>query len=326
LKTPLPSVLDFEQASGLGMGCWQLAGAHTFGGKVNGYGDISENEAIETVRFALENDIHFFDTANGYGHGLSEIRLGKALADHREETVICTKFGPREDDSGEAYQDFSPEFTKQALDETLNRLSTSYLDILLLHNPPDDFDWINYDRSVLEELKRGGKIRAYGVSCRSVYGALNAVKAGFGDFVEVIFNLLDRRAEEDLFGLARERGIRIIARVPLASGFLTDRFLNEDPDFPKNDIRSSFPDDMKAWMIESARKLIFLSEEPGGLAASALRFALFHPDVYAVIPGMRNRSQVEGNVQARSLGPLESTHYSRIENAVPEVFYKWLPR
>lgn len=319
-------MLDFEQASGLGMGCWQLAGAHSFGGKVNGYGELSEKDALETVRFALKNDIRFFDTANGYGHGLSEIRLGKALGESREEVVICTKFGPRENQAGDAIQDFSPDFTLRALNETLKRIQSDYLDIFLLHNPPDDFDWDTYDSTVLEGFKRGGKIRAYGVSCRSVYGAINAVEAGFGDFVEVIFNLLDRRAEEKLFDLAREKGIRVIARVPLASGFLTERTLNQNPVFPENDIRSSFPRDMKEWMIDSVRKLGFLQEEPGGIAASALRYALFHPDVYAVIPGMRNQSQVERNIQARSLGPLDSSYQSRIEAAVPEVFYKWLPR
>jgi aryl-alcohol dehydrogenase-like predicted oxidoreductase len=319
-------VISFEQAGGLGMGCWQLAGDASFGGKVNGYGVLSESQGIATVQFALDQGIHFFDTADGYGHGRSEEVLGKALKGRREEALICTKFGPRENEQGEGYLDFSADYTREAVEASLERLQTNYLDILLLHNPPDDFDWANYDKSSLEELKAEGKIRAYGVSCRSVYGAVRVVEAGFGDFVELIFNLLDRRAEELLFEKAKAAGIKIIARVPLASGFLTDRMLQQDPNFPLNDIRHYFPQDQVKWTLESVRKLAFLAEEPGGLSRSALRFAIHHPNVYVVIPGMKNETQVSSNRKALDAGPLSKDQIERVKEAVPQVFHKWLPR
>lgn len=308
------------------MGCWQLAGAATFGGKVNGYGELSEAQGISTVRFAFDQGIRFFDTADGYGHGRSEEVLGKALKGRREEAVICTKFGPRENEEGEGILDFSPDYTRQAVEASLKRLQSEYIDILLLHNPPDDFDWANFDKSALEELKANGKIRAYGVSCRSVYGAVRVVEAGFGDFVELIFNLLDRRAEELLFEKAKVAGIKIIARVPLASGFLTDRMLEQEPNFPENDIRHYFPEDQVEWTLESVRSLAFLSAEEGGLSRSALRFAIHHPDVYVVIPGMKHEKQVESNLKALEAGPLSQEQINKVKEAVPQVFHKWLPR
>ncbi len=319
-------MIDFQKAKGLGMGCWQLAGPSSFGGRVNGYGAISKEIALETVQTAYDSGIRFFDTADAYGHGKSERYLAEGLNENSENVLICSKIGGRENESGEAFQDFSAEYTYQAVEASLERLNRDYLDILLLHNPPDDTDWSGFDKSALDDLKKQGKIRAYGVSCRSVYGAQSVVEAGFGDFVELIFNPLDRRAEDLVFPIAEEKGIQIIARVPLASGFLTDKILKADPQFDLDDIRSTFPEDMTEWMLESARKLNFLSGNGGGLASSSLRFSLFHPAVFAVIPGMRNPDQVRRNVAVREMGPLDEAQIEQIKEAVPVVFHKWLPK
>lgn len=306
----------------LGMGCWQLGGASRFGGRTNGYGQVSEQEAIATVRSAFEAGIRFFDTSDAYGHGRSEQFLAKGLGADRKQAIICTKFGAREDGNGSAYHDFSNAHLDRAIHASLARLGTDRIDILLLHGPPDDMDWGSFDRSGLDAAVSDGRIGAYGVSVRSVHGARNVVAKGFGSYVETVINALDRRATE-LHERANANGQRLIARVPLASGFLTSSTLAGSRTFADDDIRNTFPLEQVQWVTDAVRSLSFLDELPGGLAVSALRFIIFHPAVHVTIPGMRTPSQVEMNTRARDLGPLSPDLCTRVEAAVPEVFHGW---
>lgn len=306
----------------LGMGCWQLGGASNFGGRINGYGSLADDDAFTTVRSAFESGIRFFDTADAYGRGLSERRLGEALGKDRVNAIICTKFGAREDQSGTAFHDFSPSYMERAIDGSLARLGTDYLDILLLHGPPDDMDWNNFNRSGLEAALKDERIRAYGVSTRSVHGARNVIRSGFGSYVETVFNAIDRRATP-LLEEAALNGQRIIARVALASGFLTARGLMAASPFPTDDIRSTFPEDQTKWVRDAVHSLAFLDELPGGIAVSALRFVIHQPGVNVTIPGMRSIGQVEQSVLALELGPLPVSIVERITRAVPDVFHRW---
>ncbi|MCB0781188.1 MAG: aldo/keto reductase [Flavobacteriales bacterium] len=312
----------YQSVHVLGMGCWQLGGTSSLNGRINGYGAIDKDMALATVHEALEQGIRFYDTAASYGHGRSEELLGEGLGNRRSEVTICTKFGMRKTRSGEWLLDFSPSHTDQAINEALGRLGTNHIEILLLHGPPDDTNWHRFDRSALEKAKAEGRIGGYGVSVRSMKGARNAVVAGFGRYIEVVMNALDRRA-----GSLRERmddqGQQLIARAPLASGLLTDRLLTLTPSFPPDDIRSTFPPEQLEWVAKAVRSLGFLSSEPGGLATSALRYILFHPAVDRVIPGMRSPAQAQRNRKAFDLGPLRSELIDRIETTVPEVYSGW---
>ena len=306
----------------LGMGCWQLCGISFLNGRANGYGALDEEVALATVQTALEGGIRFFDTAAGYGDGRSEELLGKGLGARRSEVVICTKFAAEQNDEDGSSLGFLPTHTDRAIDASLERLGTDHIDILLLHGPPDDMNWDMFDTSTLEQAQADGRIGAYGVSVRSFKGARNAVEAGFGSHIEVVMNALDRRAGE-LQARMDAQGQQLIARVPLASGLLTDRTLVDIPTFPPDDIRSTFPPEQMDWMVGAVRALDFLSAEPGGLATSALRYILFHPAVDRVIPGMRSPDQVHRNLRALDLGPLAADLVERIETANPEVFYRW---
>jgi aryl-alcohol dehydrogenase-like predicted oxidoreductase len=305
-----------------GMGCWQLGGASQFAGRTNGYGEMPESIARATVQAAYDSGIRFFDTAEGYGWGRSEQILGDTLFGVRNDVVFCTKFGAREDPEGKVLLDLSSASIERALSGSLKRLRTDHVDILLIHNPPDDMNWDEFDRTGFDEAVKDGRIGAYGISARSFHGARNAVDAGFGTFVEVVFNALDRRAAT-LHEAAKRNGQRIIGRVPLASGFLSDRTLLAPPQFPSDDIRSTFPADQVDWLVSAVRSLKFLNDLPGGIAASATRFAVFHPAMHVAIPGLRSPEQVRKNQEAIQLGPLPKEVQKAIEDAVPEVFHKW---
>lgn len=307
----------------LGFGTWQLGGENIVNGHHRGWGDLDETTAIQAIHKAIHQGIQFFDTADAYGWGRSEEILGKAIKPYaRDQLVLCTKFGHRQTDQGESFQDFSSEWLEHAVVGSLRRLKVDYLDILLFHSPPDQFDWKRYDTTLLDKLIEKGYIRQYGVSSKTIKGALHVLRSSFGSVLEAIFNMLDRRAEDLLFN-ELDYPYSFIARVPLASGFLNSKWLYQEPQFQLNDWRQYLPDIDRQWLLKSLRSLDFLNEEPGGIAAAALRYLLYHPKVDVVIPGMRSINQVVANYQALQLGPLNSALVEKIYCAVPDIPPHW---
>lgn len=311
----------------LGLGTWQLGGPNMVQGKAMGWGEISEQESLSILATALESGIQFIDTADSYGKGLSEIIVGKALqaATYPQDIIVCTKFGNVYLPDGSTGQDFSAEHLHASVNASLQRLGRGHIDVLLMHSPPDNFDWEQYDPEPFEELVRRGLVRQYGVSSKSVYGAKRVMDAGFGSVIEVIYNALDRRAEEIIFNHPDYLDYDMIGRVPLGSGFLSDRLLLEDPQFGEDDYRSHMADRDKNWMLENARKLAFLAELPGGLSSNALRFTLQNSQIAVVIPGARSVAQVQSNVQAANLPALSQGYIQRIQQTVPSVPDWWKP-
>lgn len=310
--------------SRIGFGTWQLGGDSTFGRKPNGWGVVDEQEAKKAIHYALENGIAFFDTADGYGKGKSEEILGQTIANN-PRAIICTKFGNREDEFGAAYQDFSAQWLQTAVENSLQRLKRETIDVLLLHSPPDTFNWLNYDITPLENLIQAGKIRSYGVSNKTCKGVESVISHNFGTTVEAIYNALDRRAAEKVLGLCEIKNYNFIARVPLASGFLTEKTLfNEARPLSVNDFRNNFTADITQWFAEQTIKLSFLNDLEGGITVSALRFCLSNPAVSVVIPGMRNVKQVQQALLAKELGALPQEILNKITQQVPTVFAGWL--
>ena len=310
----------------LGIGTWQLGGPNYQGDKPTGWGEIDEKTAIQTLQTAIDGGVRFIDTADSYGAGQAETWVGSALRQTLAQGIIvCTKFGNRLDASGNGVQDYSPEYLATAIEASLRRLQRDTLDVLLLHSPPDAFDWTAYDPQPFEALIQAGKIRAYGVSSRSVYGARRVMEAGFGSVLEVIYNALDRRAEDILWADPRANEYQFIARVPLASGFLNSRYLHENPAFPTDQYRHYLPDRDRDWLLNSSRQLSFLGKLDGGMAVSALRFCLSNSAVSVVIPGARNAAQVQQHALAAQLGPLSTQLIDQIRQAVPDVPAHWKP-
>lgn len=311
-----------EKVSVIGFGTWAIGGPTVFGGREIGWGRTNVREATRAIRLAVALGINFFDTADIYGRGKAEEILGRALR-ATPDAILCTKFGNREDSRGRAAKDFSPRRLRESVEASLRRLRRETIDILLLHSPPDDFDWSRYDPTALERLKRAGKIRMYGVSSRSVRGALCVLEHRFGEVLEVVYNALDRRAARTVLPKAHQRGWACIARVPLASGFLTSERLGTLQAFEPNDIRAQLSASERQWRIQAVEKLRFLASLSSGMACSALRFCFSHDGISTVIPGMRSRAQVEENVAAGELGALPASVLVKIARAVPRPYSGW---
>lgn len=306
--------------SEVGFGGWGIGG-NRFG---NSYGSTDDTESVRALRRAVELGCNFFDTADVYGHGHSEELLGEALAGVRRDVIIATKVGGNfynrgvhpllqeriAQAAGIAFDhipadaplpvthdaDFSPEYVRFAVTRSLRRLDTDYIDLLQLHNPPLPLIGRPETYAALEELKREGLVRWYGVSVHSPEEGLAAITATMPDTVQIVYNLARREAADRFFPAARAANVGVIAREPLANGLLAGRYTAESR-WEAGDIRGRMPAPYVAQLAALGQRVADLAEKASGTAAQlALKFVLDDPTVATTIVGMKTVRQVEDNL------------------------------
>lgn len=284
--------------SPVGFGAWQLNNPL--------WGGTNEADSIALVHAALDAGCNFFDTAPAYGEGASERLLGEALRGRRDTAVICTKFGH----TGVEAKDFSVAAVRPTLEDSLRRLRTDRVDLLLLHNPPAAL----LDGGVaadlygeLAALQREGKLRAFGASIDRSAELRTLARTTRSGAAEVLFNAFHQEPRA-AFGDASARGLGLIAKVPLDSGWLSGNY----------DARSRFAGIRERWTPgEIARrgrlvaKLRALLPPGTPLAQAALAFILAHPEISTAIPGAKSRAQLESNLAA-GRAPLPASTVSAI--------------
>ncbi|MCU0756515.1 MAG: aldo/keto reductase [Xanthomonadales bacterium] len=302
----------------VGVGCWQLGGETRFGGRETGWGPLDDATAAAILERCLALGLRLFDTADAYGRGCAETRLGRALQ-RVDDALVITKFGQREVD-GRGTVDFSEAWLMQAVEGSLARLGRRRLDVLLLHSPPDDYDYAGHDRRALDRLVAEGVVGCWGVSVRSRHGAERALRAGFGEAIELIYNAFDRRVVDQVFPLAAARGVRLIARCPLGSGFLAGSGRRT---LPATDVRSSLPPEQRAWLVEHGARFLQALPHPDGPAVTALRYVLSDPRIATVVAGVREPAQADALARAVALGPLPRADAQAIEHALPAPCPAW---
>ncbi len=205
-------------------------------------------------------------------------------------------------------QVFPYDYIIRCTEKSLRNLGMESVDLQQLHvwNP----EWLDREewRRGLEDLKKSGKVRAVGISINDHQpdSALDIIKTGLIDTVQVIYNVFDQTPERNLFPLAQERNIGVLACVPLDEGALTGS-ITEHTTFAKDDFRSFyFKGDRKKQVVEHVAALEKdLAGVPGSLAEIALRFVISDPAVSTVIPGMRRVKNAEMNVALSEQGPLD---------------------
>lgn len=270
-----------QKINRLGFGAWQL-------GNTEFWGYMAIEDGVELVQHAIKRGINFFDTAPGYASGLSETILGMATKNFRSKVVINTKLGHTAD--GET--DFSVFSLRKQIEDSLERLQSTYLDSVILHNP--GFDILEGKTQHVQELKalkEEGLIRAYGVSI-DTYEELEAVINHLEvDVVEILFNIFFQEPAK-LFHKAKKKGISLIAKVPLDSGWLTGKY---DKNSEFTGIRMRWDDqtiERRASLVKELKEIT----KDDTLTKYAIGFILSYPEITAVIPGMRNIDQVDDHL------------------------------
>jgi len=316
--------------SEVGFGVWTVS--------TTWWGITDEALGIRLLQEAVDLGITFFDTADTYGNGLGETRLAKALVAQRDRLIIGSKVGydfyhhTARRGHEELPQDWRPEFVRFALEESLTRLKTTYLDLYQLHNPRLDAMQQDDLFATLEALKREGKIRAYGVALgpaiaeRQIAEGQMAMAARRVDTVQIIYNLLEQMLGIALFQVARACRASVLVRVPHASGLL-DGTVTEQTIFTSNDHRYhrvSTEDKKRQWQIDGLRKvkaLGFLTEGVGRtLGQAALKYVLAEPSVASVLPNIYTERLLREFVAASDGPALSQAEYARVTQLYTEHF------
>ena len=292
------------QVGEIGYGAWGIGGTQWLGG--------DDQQSLEALRHAIEVGLNFIDTALAYGDGHSEQLVGQVVRETKHKLYVASKVPPKNQlwpaRTGIPISDVFPyDYIMHSTERSLKNLGLDSMDLQQLHvwNP----EWINRDdwKRAFEDIKRSGKAQAVGISINDHQpdSALEIIKTGLIDTVQVIYNIFDQSPEKQLFPLAVERNIGLIARVPLDEGSLTGR-INQFTQFEPNDFRAEyFKDDRKKQVAEHVAAIERdLGIQDGAMPEVALRFCLSHPAVSSVIPGMRSRANVDFNCSIPGKGPL----------------------
>lgn len=304
------------EVSGLGLGCWAIGGpAQVADGAEIGWGNVDDQESIRALRRARELGINFFDTAVIYGIGHSEEILGKAFRGSRDEVVIGTKFHVRFDHETREIrgEDLSDEGIRYAVDGSLRRLQTDYIDLLQFHKADHPADQVEGILGTLEALVSDGKVRWYGWSTDEPYRARAFSVGPHCTAIQQHYNVLGGVAET--LHLCETLGLASINRGPLMMGLLTGKF-SADSTMPRNDVRHGW-DFREGAPAAQLRQLDDLREAmtSGGrtLAQGALAWLWARSPVTIPIPGFKTLAQVEENAGALEMGPLGPAEMAAID-------------
>lgn len=294
------------QVSEIGHGLWGAGG----------WTGSDDNESITAMQRSMDLGCNFFDTALAYGLGKSEQLLAKAK---RPGIIVATKIPPKNGKwpalASYALEDVFPaDYIRECTETSLANLQLSSVDLQQFHVWSDA--WADDDRwqRAVTDLKNEGLVRAFGISLNrwEPVSAFKALKTGLIDSVQVVYNIFDQDAADELFPMCQELGIAVIVRVPFDEGSLTGT-LTPDTTWPQGDFRNIYftPEKLR----ETLRRVDLVKEDlPAGmtLAELSLRFILAHPAVSTIIPGMRRVKNVEANIATSDAKSLSSETLTRL--------------
>lgn len=293
------------EVSEIGYGAWGIGGIQWQGAQ--------DDESLRALRRAFELGVNFVDTALAYGDGHSEQLVGRAVRGGFRRVYVATKVPPKNriwpaTPSMPISEVFPYDYIVRSTEESLRNLGVEQIYLQQFHVWTDA--WTNTEewRRAIDDLRKSGKVRYFGISIteHEPDSALEAVKTGAITAVQVIYNIFDQSAEQNLFPLCQRMKIGVLARVPLDEGGLTGS-ITEETQFQPGEFREAyFRGDRKRQVIEHVEALKRdLAGVRGTLPEIALRFCLSNPAVTTVIPGMRRIATVESSCRAASAGPLD---------------------
>ena len=306
-----------RSVSVVGLGTWQL-GAD--------WGSVSPDDAGATLEAAIEEGVTFFDTADVYGDGRSEQFCGE-LHRRQPDVLVATKMGRR-------VEQVAGNYTRENFlawnDRSRENLGMEQLDLVQLHCPPDGVFEDDAVFAALDEMVAAGRMGGYGVSVETSAQALSAIARPHLASVQIILNCFRLKPLEEVLPAAREAGVGIIARVPLASGLLAGRY-DEHTEFGPEDHRNynrhgeafdvgeTFAGVPYEAGLAAVRELGTLLDPVQSMAQFALRWVIDQAGVSTVIPGARNPGQARSNAAAAALPPLREEQLAGVRDVYDQL-------
>ncbi len=301
--------------SEIGIGTWQLGGTE--------WGDVSDRQALDTLQAAAEAGVTFIDTADIYGDGRSETLIGRFLKERsdRDRFFLATKLGLR---SAPGWpKNFERETVFKHTEDSLRRLGVEALDLTQTHCIPAEQMQSGQVFGHLAELQQQGKIKAFGASVESLHDALLCLEHEGLASLQIIFNIFRQKPIKVLFERAKQQGVAVIVRLPLASGVLAGK-ITRDTTFGENDHRNynrdgqcfnvgetfaGLPQETAVELAETIRPMVPAEMT---MAQFALRWCLDFDAVTTVIPGSKHPQQARANASASDLSPLCDDLHDRL--------------
>jgi aryl-alcohol dehydrogenase-like predicted oxidoreductase len=263
--------------------------------------------------FAAAKDcgINLIDTAECYGDHLSEQFIGKAIEGNREDWIVATKFGHKFHDLFTRDTVYDPALVLKQLEDSLTALRTDYIDLYQFHSGNDEMFQTPGLWELLQKQVEAGKIRHLGISIGANTNIFQTERASSvnAKTIQIVYNRLDRAPEDQVLPECIKQDLGVLARVPLASGFLSGKY-TESAAFDKTDVRGNWMDD-KARLDKITQAIeIKKTEVPEGInmAQWALAWVLTNDAVTTVIPGCKTVEQVKSNAAAADLEMVSDTH------------------
>jgi aryl-alcohol dehydrogenase-like predicted oxidoreductase len=280
------------------------------------WGSVDNRESLATLNRALDLGVNFFDTADVYG---SEPLLAKLRQQRHEPFYIATKMGMQVNPDAREY---NRKTLTGFVEASLQNLGVETIDLMQLHCPPIEV-YKPEVFGILDDLVKQGKLRYYGVSVERIAEAEKAIQFPGVQSVMIIFNIFRQRPAESFFAEAKNRGVGIIVRVPLASGMLSGKmtrttifarddhrnFNRQGQAFDKGETFSGVDYETGLEAVEELRPLV---PQNATMAQMALRWILMFDAVTCAIPGAKRPSQAEDNISAADLPALSISTMEKI--------------
>jgi aryl-alcohol dehydrogenase-like predicted oxidoreductase len=314
------------EVSALGMGCWAIGGITkapiASGSAPFSWGTVEDDESVRTIRAAVDAGINFFDTADVYGGGHSEELLGEALTGRRHKVVLATKFGHAFDRYTRQMLgiDASPTYIRRALEGSLQRLKTDYIDLYQLHIGEYDPNYLDDVCDCLDRLAQAGKIRSYGwiTLPDRIEGAKIFANRKYCSAIQHKLNVLEDAPE--MLAVCKENNVASVNLAPLAMSLLTGKFGSESK-FPDFDLRHGWDLDSGVYakqlkLVEQLREI--LTSDGRTIVQGALGWIWARSGITIPIPGCKNVKQAQENAAAMQFGPLKESQMKEIERILGE--------